>query len=84
MANSALSKGIYTVGGKYVRRTVAVSDYQLGDLTTDATWRELDLSSIVPVGAVAISLNVTARSTLNNELYQIVSNEHVKAFIGKI
>jgi hypothetical protein len=33
-------------------------DYSIGDLTTDGTWRDLDLSSIVPAGATHIELTV--------------------------
>jgi hypothetical protein len=33
-------------------------DFSLGDLTTDATWRDLDLSSIVPEDAIAVMLRV--------------------------
>lgn len=32
------------------------NDYEVGDFTTDGTWRDLDLSSIVPAGAKAVLL----------------------------
>lgn len=34
----------------------AAYDWVLADFTTDATWRDLDLSSIVPSGAIAVLL----------------------------
>ena len=33
-------------------------DWEVGDLTTDATWRDLDCSAIVPAGAIALDLLV--------------------------
>jgi hypothetical protein len=59
----------YTDGGDYV--TLAVSgtfvdrgdpsawDYGVGNFTTDATWRDLDLSSIVPSGAKAVLMHLS-------------------------
>ncbi len=45
---------------KYVDRgtDTGSSDFTQSSLTTDATWRDLDLSSIVPAGAVAVVLRV--------------------------
>lgn len=44
----------------YFRRDPEPTDweYEVGDLTTDATWNDLDLSSIVPAGARAVHLLV--------------------------
>jgi hypothetical protein len=42
----------------FVARGDVGNDYQLGDLTTDGSWYELDLSSIVPAGAKAVVLLV--------------------------
>ena len=36
----------------------AAVDYAVGDLTTDGDWHDLDLSSIVPDGAVAVKVSV--------------------------
>lgn len=36
-----------------------VADFTMEDLTTDGTWRDLDLSSIVPDGATAVLVEVT-------------------------
>jgi len=37
----------------------AAWDFELGDLTTDGTWYDLDLSGTVPAGAKAVFLHVT-------------------------
>ena len=34
------------------------NDFEVGDLTTDETWNDLDLSSIVPEDAIAVILSV--------------------------
>lgn len=39
----------------------AAWDFDVDDLTTDGTWRDLDLSSIVPAGATAVHLFVKIR-----------------------
>lgn len=44
----------------------AAVDFNAGDFTIDGTWRDLDLSSIVPVGAKAVELNVAIRSYFVN------------------
>jgi hypothetical protein len=36
-------------------------DFAVGDLTTDGTWNDLDLSSIVPEDAIAVILNVVVK-----------------------
>jgi hypothetical protein len=44
-------------GDEYVDRGDPVNyDFTLGDFTTDATWRDLDLSAVVPAGAVLVLL----------------------------
>ena len=40
----------------YDRGDPATVDFGLGDLTTDGTWRDLDLSSIVPDGTTAVAI----------------------------
>ena len=49
-----------TPGGIYVPRNsdAAAVDYDVDDFTTDNTWRDLDLSSIVPSGAKAVCVRV--------------------------
>jgi hypothetical protein len=49
------------LGHRYVDRgDPAAFDFAVGDLTTDGNWHDLDLSSIVPAGAVAVHLRVYA------------------------
>ncbi len=45
--------------GFYDRGDPASVDYVKGDLVLDGTWQDLDLSGIIPVGAVAGLLHVT-------------------------
>lgn len=45
-----------TYGFYHDRGDVANWDFDLGDITTDWTWRELDLSGIVPAGVKAVSV----------------------------
>jgi hypothetical protein len=43
--------------GRFVDRgDPSGSDFSLGDLTTDGTWRDLDLSGILPAGASAVKM----------------------------
>lgn len=39
-------------------------DFQLGDFIRDQTWRELDISAIVPANAKAIAMSVEVQSAL--------------------
>jgi len=49
-------------GQKYVDRgNVDALDFVVGDLTTDWTWRDLDLSAIVPVNAIAVHIVAIVR-----------------------
>ena len=51
--------GLVGAGGGYVNRgDPADHDFTVGNFTTDATWNELDCSSIVPAGARAIQFTV--------------------------
>ena len=46
-------------GNSYVDRgDVAAPDFAVGDLTTDGAYHDMDLSSIVPAGAVAVHIRV--------------------------
>ena len=49
-------------GHKFVDRGDPVDvDFDKNDLTTDNTWNELDLSSIVPISAVSVIFHVVAK-----------------------
>lgn len=56
MAQSALTN-VSVLANKYVDRGDPAS-WDFDTFTTDATWRDLDLSSIVPSGATAVHLLV--------------------------
>jgi hypothetical protein len=75
-------------GGAYIDRGNPASeayDYTLSDFTTDATWRDLDLSAIVPAGAKAIQVFISIedgttekyfflRKNGNTSFYNVVGN----------
>lgn len=59
----------------YVDRGDATAwDVELGDLTTDGTWRDLDLSSIVPEGARAICFRILINDDATNSRFAIREN----------
>ena len=59
MAQTKIRKEMLDIGGTYVDRgDVADADFDIDDLTTDFTWNDLDLSSIIPSGATAVYLRV--------------------------
>lgn len=41
----------------------AADDFTISSFTRDSTWRDLDLSSIVPAGAKAVALRIAYRNT---------------------
>lgn len=60
-------QGIQGVPGNYNyvdRGDPASIDKNMNDFTKDGTWRDLDLSSIVPAGAVSVHINVAIQSNL--------------------
>lgn len=62
-------------GMEYVDRgDPSAIDYEVGDLTTDGTWRDLDLSSIVPAGAVAVHVWVYASDNLALQQFKLRKN----------
>lgn len=63
------------VGAGYVDRGDNASyDFVLANFTTDGTWRDLDLSSIVPAGAIAVNLNVGVTDDLVNQDFMLRKN----------
>ena len=52
----------------------AAFDFTVGDLTTDGTWRDLDLSAIVPAGAKAVLFNVGIRDNLVEQIFYLRKN----------
>lgn len=56
------------VGQKLVDRgDPEAYDFTVGNFTGDNTWRDLDLSAIVPKGAISVRLYVSITGTGNNQ-----------------
>lgn len=66
--------------GYHDRGDPASVDFQVGDLVTDGTWRDLDLSSIVPVGATAVSLKVALQDDAVNSAVLFRKNGNSNIF----
>ncbi|MCK5606987.1 hypothetical protein KAR91_34105 [Candidatus Pacearchaeota archaeon] len=61
--------------GQYVSRgDAAAADYAIGDLTDNGAWQDLDLSSVVPVGAVAVHLKVGLQGSTANKKVKLRKN----------
>lgn len=61
------------LGTEYVARVTNGVDKQVGDFTTDASWKNdgLDLSGIIPSGAVAVHLLITIEDELVGSKFRI-------------
>ncbi|GAH84476.1 unnamed protein product, partial [marine sediment metagenome] len=69
--------GTYWRGGSsFIPRSVDVPDFAVGAFTTDGTWKVngLDLSGIVPVGAIAVLLETEVSDDAANSLISIIKN----------
>lgn len=55
-------------------------DKQLSDLTTDGTWRDLDLSAIVPDGAKAVILRVNVQDDAAGNEFDLRKNGNSNAY----
>lgn len=49
----------------------AAADYVTGDFIKDETWRELDLSAIVPEGAQAVTCFVLMKAVLTGKFFAV-------------
>ncbi len=58
----------------------AAADYTLTDFTTDGTWRDLDLSGIVPAGAKAVLLYIRIKDDLTDRVFGLRKNGNSNAF----
>lgn len=58
----------------------AAWDFQTGDLSTDGNWHVMDLSAIVPAGAVAIVLHLHVRDNIGGGVLEFRRNGNVNAF----
>ena len=52
----------------------ASADFAVGDFTTDLTWCDLDLSSIVPAGAKAVVLKIEVKDGSLEQFVQFRKN----------
>lgn len=82
--NTATGKIIYVAaagaGGQYVDRGDASGwDKEVGDFTTDNTWRELDLSAIVPDGAIAIQVAIQVSDDAAGNSFNLRSADNSNA-----
>lgn len=49
----------------------AAVDFEIGDLTTDGAWHELDLSAIVPAGTKAVHIRIIIGDNLINQIIHL-------------
>ncbi len=71
------------VSGAYVDRgDPATNDYGVGDLTTNGTWVDLDLSGIVPAGAKAVNLKLFVVDDAVSSTLQIRKNGNSNEVAG--
>lgn len=68
------------VGGFTDRGDPAAYDFTVGDFTTDATWRTLDLSSIVPAGAKAVSMHIKLKDELLSSAMNFRKNGNAEEY----
>jgi hypothetical protein len=66
--------GGVATGGYVDRGDNATNDFILTDLTTDGTWRDLDLSSIVPAGAKAVYLVINVQDDAASSVLSLRKN----------
>lgn len=57
----------------------AANDYGVGDFTTDGTWRDLDLSAIVPAGAIAVYLKMVLKDDAASSVMSFRENGNANA-----
>lgn len=69
------------LGYEFVPRAIAGADFAVGDLTLDGTWKVngLDLSAIVPAGAVAVLLFGFIKDNAADQVFAIRGNATDKA-----
>lgn len=71
----------------YVNRgDPALIDFAVGDFTKNNLWHALDLSTIVPAGAVLVDFTVRVRATVVNNQFRLRKhgnvNETVRAIVS--
>ena len=59
-------------GHKFVDRgDPSELDFTLANFTLDDTWRELDLSSIIPIGTIAVFISLVVQNTDLGKLFSL-------------
>ncbi len=79
--------GVTTIGQYVDRGNVAPNDYEVGDFTTDGTWNTLDISGIVPAGAMLVNCRVALRDDVIDNIFAIRTNGQSNGFnisVGRI
>jgi hypothetical protein len=59
--DGSLDSSVYLTTGYVDRGDPSASDFTLASLTTNGAWQDLDLSAIVPAGAVSVHMTVQIR-----------------------
>ncbi len=57
-----------------------VQDFNTGDFIKDGTWRDLDLSGVVPENAKGVSLALSLRATAIRKDFSLRTNGNVNTF----
>lgn len=71
---SAISSSVVSSSSFVDRGDPSATDFDEGDLTQDGGWYDLDLSSIVPSGAIAVLLLVWIKDDAVNTVLQFRKN----------
>ena len=72
---------LMTLAPHYVDRgDPSAWDFETGDFTTDNTWRDLDLSSIVPAGATTIQFKIMIWHSAANHWMEFRKNGNSNAY----
>ena len=58
----------------------AAYDFQIGDLTTDGNWHDLDLSAFVPSGTKAVLLRINLQDDAASSRFRIRKNGNTLAY----
>ena len=65
---------VLTLTGFVDRGDLAAFDFELGDLTTDGNWYDLDLSSIVPAGVRVVLISVLIQDDATSSKFKLREN----------
>ena len=57
-------------------------DYNIGDFRIEQTWRELNLSGLVPAGAKAVHVRVGLKNNIINETFSLKKFGQTNSYVG--